>query len=399
MFKVFQRVKEGGLGRPYGGHLKAPWVLLVLLLVLSSVSLQWAGAEDDEEPAPKPKKKTQVVPLLNDPRGAVDLTLCSQNLKMFGTFDTMMIGGQKLSRDDYEEKVNDLVARFASVHCDVIAAQEVMGRTEAMAKEALGVLATRLREVSNRSYQVRVAPPAEGGMTVGFLIAENRAEILNTVAYGKVELPKLSPKQKPRLFTRSPLELQISVTSKESTAKKTITVVNFHFKSKRGAVGDPSGLEWETYRMEMSEALRRIVERRLKQAFASGESLLVLMGDRNSNFDVGSARILDGTITLKSFQDTPQCRLTKRGAPICRAGESYPQRLFSVLTGNPRVKSLPGTFEYKGEYSWLDEITMPAESLPFAWHTATSEGVYDSGAVYKPKGASDHAMVYVRLNW
>ena len=42
---------------------------------------------------------------------------------------------------------------------------------------------------------------------------------------------------------------------------------------------------------------------------------------------------------------------------------------------------------------------MPAESLPFAWKTAFSEGEYDSGVIYTPKNASDHALVYVKLNW
>jgi hypothetical protein len=236
-------------------------------------------------------------------------------------------------------------------------------------------------------------------MAMGFLSAKERVEVLNSTSYSAVELPKLTPKQKPRLFTRSPLELQFAVSSREGGGRKTVTVVNFHFKSKRGAAGDPSGLEWETYRMEMSEALRRIVERRLKGAFASGESLLMLVGDRNSNFDVASARILEGTLTLKSFQESAPCRLSKRGAPICKAGEAHPQRLFSVLTGNPKTKSLPGTFKYRDEYSWLDDILLPAESLPFSWVDASSEGTFDAGVVYEEPEASDHAMVYVNLNW
>jgi hypothetical protein len=47
----------------------------------------------------------------------------------------------------------------------------------------------------------------------------------------------------------------------------------------------------------------------------------------------------------------------------------------------------------------LDDILMPAESLPFAWDEAATEGVFDSGVVYEESDASDHAMVYVRLNW
>ena len=151
--------------------------------------------------------------------------------------------------------------------------------------------------------------------------------------------------------------------------------------------------------MEMAEALRRIIDSRHKRAFASGESLLMALGDRNGNYDVASARILEGSLVLSNFKKDGGCRLSKRGVPICKPEISLPQRLFSVFARNERVQSLPGTFSYQGEYSWLDDILMPAESLPYAWSSAFTEGRYNSGVVYHPKGASDHAMVYVKLNW
>ena len=151
--------------------------------------------------------------------------------------------------------------------------------------------------------------------------------------------------------------------------------------------------------MEMSEALRRVLEARHKSAFASGESILVVLGDRNSNFDVASARILEGSLTLGSFTGGGPCRLSKRGVPLCKAESEAPRKLFSVITSNKESMPQYGTFSYKGEYSWLDDILMPAEILHYAWMTPYSEGKYDAGAVYTPKEASDHAMVYVKLNW
>jgi hypothetical protein len=151
--------------------------------------------------------------------------------------------------------------------------------------------------------------------------------------------------------------------------------------------------------MEMSEALRRIAELRHKESFGSGESLLLLLGDRNSNFDVASARILEGSLVLSSFAEKGPCRMSKKGLPLCVAETAMPRKLFSVLTTNEGVKEFPGTFNYQGEYSWLDDILMPAESLRFAWKTAFSEGEYDSGLVQTPAVVSDHALVYVKLNW
>ena len=127
--------------------------------------------------------------------------------------------------------------------------------------------------------------------------------------------------------------------------------------------------------------------------------MLVVLGDRNSNFDVASARILEGSLTLGSFMAGGPCRLSKRGVPLCKVDSELPRKLFSVITSNKETMPQSGTFSYKGEYSWLDDILMPAESLRYAWTTAYSEGSYNAGALYTPKDASDHAMVYVKLNW
>ena len=355
------------------------------------------GTNGDD--ASKKKKPRPTVAAGEDPRGPSDLTVCSQNLKMYGTYSTIKARNPAYTKSDHAQKIAALVERFDAANCDVIALQEVMGEKEVEAKAALDELAKQLGKRDNRVFLSRVAPPAEGGMTLGFLVAEDRATILSAISYAKVELPKLAEKQRPRLFLRTPMELQLSVPSRNSGELKTVSLVNFHFKSKRGAAADPTGLEWETYRMEMAEALRRIIDARHKQSFATSESLLLLLGDRNGNYDVASARILEGTFALASFRKDGGCRLSKRGIPICKSGVALPQRLFSVFARNERVHSLPGTFSYEGEYSWLDDIMMPSESLPFAWKSPFREGEYDSGVVYNPKSASDHALVYVKLNW
>jgi hypothetical protein len=215
-----------------------------------------------------------------------------------------------------------------------------------------------------------------------------------------VELPKLDPKQRQRLFARGPFELQLQVQSADETYSKKITLVNFHFKSQstRGGL-DPAGLHFEPYRMEMSEALRRIVEVRHADSLKNGETVLLLLGDRNSHRDSASARILEGTLRLSDFKNDGACRLSSRGTPLCRPGTGRPQELFSVLTTNPLTRGLKGTIRYDGVYSWIDDILLPAESLPFAWETPDVEGQYSSGVVYEPENASDHALIWVSLNW
>ncbi len=335
----------------------------------------------------------------NDPRGAVDLTVCSQNLKLFGTFLETKKRNHLYSEAAHELKIEALVERFMVARCDVIAVQELMGRGKAGAEASLGELATRLREKTNRIFSVVVAPPIGGDMTNGFLVAKDRASVQQVFPYARVELPKINEKARPRMFSRMPFEVQLVVNAREGGRRKVVTLVNFHFKSKRGGRDDPSGLEWETFRMEMAEALRRIVEQRHREAFGSGESLLLLLGDRNSNYDVASARILEGGIDLSFFAQEGACRLSKRGVPLCKKHQRRPQKLFSVLTGDQMLKKYPGTFSYKKQYSWLDDILVPQETLPAAWKTATSEGSFNSGVMYTPIEASDHALIHVSLNW
>jgi len=394
--------------RQSGGFSRTILLLLIVLCVCRSGSLSLLVAQEDptsqEGTEREPVREVHRPKLImaqsgGDTRGPADLTVCSQNLKLFGTYAVVKARDSKYSIKKHRSKVEDLVARFTSQRCDVIGVQEVLGKNEEESKAALKELAEELRFRTNRLYEIRVAPPAEGKMTLGFLVARDRAEITNALAYSRVELPRINKKQRPRLFSRTPLEIQLAVNSRSDGSTRVLSVINFHLKSKRGGEGDPTGLEWETYRMEMAEALRRIIEIRHANALASPSSILIVLGDRNSHFDVASARILEGALTLASFGENGPCRLSKRAVPLCQVAADQPRKLFSVLTSNPATQSLPGTFSYRGEYSWLDEILMPSESLSFAWLTPQSEGKYDSGVVYKPENASDHALVYVRLNW
>lgn len=332
-----------------------------------------------------------------DERGKPEITICSQNLHMYGAVEELKLKGAPV--ENLAERTAGLASRFTEAECDIIAVQELIGRSSETALKGLGILAAELTKRTNKRYELKVGPSGEGNMTLGFIVAKGKGDIVNVTSYDKVELPKLSEKQRPRLFSRGPLELQFMARGVEGSTEKAITLVNMHLKSKHGARGDPAGLEWETFRMEMAEGLRRVVETRHEKSFASGQSILVILGDRNSDFDSASAKILEGTLFLKNFQENGTCRLSKQAVPLCRAESAAPQRLFSVLTTNPYSRNIPGTYLYKKEYSWLDDIIMPAESLPFAWRTATSEGEYESGVVTEPKGASDHALVYMRLNW
>ncbi len=334
-----------------------------------------------------------------DERGKPELVVCSQNLENYGSIDDVHRRDKKMTKTLLAEKESALIKRFVKAQCDVIAVQELLGATQAKAKAALEHLASQIKARTNRTFLAYAGPTNSKISRNGYLVASDRGEVVNTLSYARVELPKITEEQKPREFVRGPYELQLQVHGKGDTGTKLVTLVNFHFKSRAFNSKDPAELEWETLRMEMAEALRRIVLRRHEESFASGESLLVVLGDRNSNFDVASARILSGALTLKHFQGSAPCRLNKRGVPLCTPGVALPASLFSVLTNDERIRMRPGTYRYENTFSWLDDILIPAETVGFASERSGTEGRYLGGVYYEPEEASDHALVSVGLNW
>lgn len=348
-----------------------------------------------------PKKGKAVEALLpDDPRGPPELTLCSQNLNNLGDFEmTRMRLDNSMPLNVYQAKVTGLITRFIKGRCDVIAVQELLGTDSKAAMAVLQGLADALRFRTGRVFEARVGNTNDPVSRVGFLVATDRAEILAETSYNRVELPKILPKERPRFFLRGPLELQLQVKGRDGSPSKVMAVINFHLKSKGGRERDPAELEWETYRMQMAEAVRRIVESRFERAFGSGETLLALVGDRNSNFDSASNEILAGALTLDDFKLNGGCRLSKRGAAFCLKEKRRPSRMFSLLQGDPQTKLLPGTFVMNKVFSWLDDILVPQETLRFAWADYAKEGDYSSFVIAEPAGVSDHSLVGATFNW
>jgi len=380
---------------------------LLLPHIISHVYAEEAASvatetETEAGPAKKQIRSKSVASILaeQDPRGEPELTLCSQNLNNLGDFSlTRQRLDNSMTKADFDAKVAALVSRFVQGKCDVVAVQELLGTTSEAALKNIDQLASILHFRTGRVFETRVGNTNDPISRVGFLIASDRAEILAETSYNRVELPKIAAKERPRFFLRGPLELQLSIKGRDGSAAKIMAVINLHLKSKGGKERDPAELEWETYRMQMAEAVRRIVESRHERAFASGETLLAIVGDRNSNFDAASSDILSGRLVLDDFKAQGGCRVSKRGVAFCQTEKYRPTRLFSVLQGDPQTSLLPGTFRMNKVYSWLDEILLPQESLRFAWNTFSKEGDYTSFIINDHPKASDHSLVGVTFNW
>lgn len=330
-----------------------------------------------------------------DPRGEVEAVICSQNLQNFGTQREMAMRLGGITKDFFESKLDYLATRLA--RCDIIGVQELLGSTDEAAKDGALLLAHALRVKTGRIYDFVLSAPAE--TRVGLFYAKDRAELLSSLPYKNIELPKLVPERRPEVFHRAPLEVQLTIFGKGESLSRNIVLIIYHFKSKAGGRSDPTGLQYEVARMEAAEALRRIVQGRFRESLASAENPVLLLGDRNSDFDSASARILEGRVRLEEFMNDAPCRLSKQGVPLCQGGVDRPQILFSVISNDPEARGVGGTYSYKGKKSFIDDILLPGAALPLAWEKFDRSLNYSSGVVSEPDGASDHSLVWVGLNW
>jgi predicted extracellular nuclease len=335
----------------------------------------------------------------DDPRGEPEVVICNQNLGNFGALRDVQSRDASIDSNQLLNKQVDIVKRFMKHGCDIIAVQEVLGRTPELAHQALKQLTDLLQKKTNRFFISVVGEGEDPLSRVAFLYARDKVSLLNTVIYNNVELPRLSPEDKPEFFARAPLEVQFTTKPGVNPVQKIISLVNIHFKSKRAGRDDPAALEWETTRMVMAEAVRRIAINRHRKSISLGDSIVVILGDRNSSQFSASARILEGTLRLSNFQNDGGCRLSESGFPLCKANSSGPKDFISVLTDDPGTRTQPGTFRYEGKYHWLDDILLPQESLRYAFARYDQPGRYDVGLVTEYPKASDHTMVYVKLNW
>jgi hypothetical protein len=331
------------------------------------------------------------IPLLNqnkDFRGGPEVVICTQNLHNFGTLSEM----EKRSKTDKISrniKIKGLIKRFSDSKCDIIAVQEIIGTKDAGRITALAELVKLLSKHTSKTYRYLIGDGVDKVSRLGFIYSPDTAKLISSISYRKVILPALMENSRPEFYLRAPLEARFMVKSSNNTPR-IITLINMHLKSKRGGSRDPAKLDWEIDRMEMSEGIRRIILNRHSESLQNIQKPLIILGDRNSE---------EGIITLKDFRRDAKCRLSKRGVPLCVSPEVEPQLFRSVIVNDKELKYQGGTYYYRKDGMWIDDILLSVPSLPYALAGSISNDNYTVGLNRSYSEASDHALVWLQLNW
>ncbi len=323
---------------------------------------------------------TILVYLLISPAFAATTTrICTQNLERVGK---PAFGKKKLS---VEKQTQFLVERIKEAECDVIAVQEVFGRSKIEAEENLRDFTLALSDAFNDRFVSFVGESQHDEIRNGFIIRERFARLISIFSTEDYEVPKLNPLQRSRSITRKPLAILLDV----AETKRDLLLVNIHLKSKARGFKDPTGLEFETLRMEGAEQVRdfalgsdRAAEKEKR------EVITLILGDRNSRPLSPTDEILMGRRPLKEFRS--HCQVTADLRPEC--GSSSPQPISFQPLLSPRLRV--GSTKHRGREELIDEIYVESQYLD---SLALKKLELDVGAVGEFNKGSDHRLLWIDL--
>lgn len=315
-----------------------------------------------------------------------NVVVCSQNLMNFGS------ERGPLMRD---LRATLLSERIAKPNCDIVAVQEITAKRFDHARNICKTLTDKLREVTFQGWECILGDTEEGPHRLAFVWKSRNIDLIDSYSYKNVEIPRLSKIDKVTTFQRVPLEATFRLKFKNGS--RTISLVNIHLKSKAGGQNDPTGFKWEIMRMEQAEAVRRLVVERLLNK--PTKHPVLILGDRNSDFDSPTAKILEGSLILKDFADKAPCRIAKHLVPVCMKDVPRPPVFVSVVTKDPALKAVGGTFKHGKRLQFLDDILIDTNHLVLVQKRRYSTREFNSGILFEPKEASDHALVWTRLEF
>lgn len=340
------------------------------------------------------------------------LRVCTQNLNNFmrprrrkGSSKNRKTIRKKEKRYQLRQR-GYLVERFLQAKCDVVAVQEVYGKSRKHAQKNLEFLASAFSSAKHRRFSVYVGNTHDDYIRNGFLIDTDVVRVKEVRSFVDYPLPVLSRTGSHASFARGPLLLVIE-TLGHAGKLRGILLLTLHFKSKVGAWKDYTHTKFELLRMEMAEGLREIALDLLSRPVYSGYSLLML-GDLNSGRDSATARILSGSLRLSDFRRN--CRLNVKQKVLCKKlvqRDPIFQRLFNNEIVRHGKLAHNASYRYKDREELIDEILLSSKDVSLLRYSDEysdqpkvlnkvhsgigMQGVFNRG--------SDHKLLWVDLVW
>lgn len=326
------------------------------------------------------KRVLSKVPKIIDPRGDVDIRICSINLngyatramrkKFFGKIDLAFLKG-------IESTVSQAVKR---ADCDVVAVQGIVAEDYVTGKKAIKRLAERVAKRSGARWTAFSGDPSRRREVLGFLVNGERVEIVGLRAYRDVELLAYVS-GKAEMDAAYPLQLTVR-TIGESWRR--VSVLNFDLRK----LGDVVDERIEYNRIQMAEAIRELAKFALadQRAYdqrvkgAEQEPIFLVVGDLGVERHNPVHWVLRGRLKLNSFGKSGPCILTtekvknkKRVGYKCESatqpGTWQAEELFELLSDDEGPSSKKVSRIVDGEQRWFKLKPTKARYLTYEQHT------------------------------
>lgn len=328
------------------------------------------------------------------------IRICSENLNRFAepvaakSASSGTASKKRRYRETEEEQLHSLVLRMSEGRCDLIAVQEVIGKSRREAEANLEKLAKHLEELTRRPFAVYAGTSEDPWIRNGFLVARDLSSDVRFKSYDDVPLSRLVAYGPVGNFQRPPVSVRLMVARKgKGNAPIPLLVFNIHFKSRSFGFKDVLHTNYEALRMEMAETSRRLFLAEL-ETLGSG-AMGVLLGDRNGDRQSAGAQILSGARLLADFQKGGDCILDRKGEGDC--GPTAPRKpLLRPLLEEENHRSSASllTYRYKGRMEVLDEIYVPERTAAPARGPG---GRLEVGVQGTFQRGSDHLLTWVEL--
>ena len=383
-----------------------------------------------------------------DARGAPEFRFCSVNFNNYGEKKEVRRLMKAAGANRLPSRRKALSRALADTGCDLVAVQGLLGRNFAYAKLGLLEVVERVEKRTKRKYSAFVAQSVKELGFNGFIVANDRIEVINTATHSKMPLFRL-PGEEDQEFGRALFEIHFRVRrigEGEGELSRRFLAYSGHLQ--RGLSGNLS--EKESLRWQMAEVIRDTVIARdaAETERDRFDPPAVMLGvDLVGKRDAGAHYVVDGRRSPNdiyrqkcTFEGDPPDEKEKGAEPkakgeghekgkkekpvskvICKDAPSHRQVLFSVFEGPPPapgyqqvekktedgvtkiwkpVPPSPAEVAKHKEYRLSTaQIYLTPQTLPLSVRSAQLPLRRSVGMVPLRNGLNDSPLVWMDVNW
>jgi hypothetical protein len=353
-------------------------------------------------------------PVDADPRGAPEIRLCTLDMAYYGGLKDYrrILKAEKLPLREKTER--SALRALTKAQCDIVALQSILGTDDKNIDSAMRIFTKKLKKASGAEYDVLLSPANREIVRSGFLVKKGAGDVVRTQYFRNLSFTQFgifTAKE----FTRMPFELVLKVHGKDGAADKELLLLTFDFRN----TFVMAEKEREKLRLQMADALRKIVHTELKNFPDDVQPIVVLLGDRRAPKYAPSVQLLEGRLRLVDFAQSGKCTLTEDQKASCASPPKHFKEFFGLssegLSAEPvrRQQEIDGVKKQVLVYpdpkvlrrqtlkiwNYTTDIYLRSQDLDLASSSIYRQGRYAAGTIPVQSGLAQSPLVWAELNW